>query len=121
MDVAFETNMGKVEVRLHFPITKKIKRQIQSAIKTGLAEGSQFENVNKLLKTLKSEDPVMGTPRGALLAYKHAKDWTQKVLSEKTGISQPDISKMLNGKRSIGLHAAKKLGKAFGIDYHKFI
>lgn len=121
MNLAFKTNRGKVELKIHFPVSQKTKRHLRLAIENELAGESEFINADRLLKTLKDQDPTIGTPQGALLAYKHSRGWTQKTLSEKTGISQPDISKMLSNKRPIGLQAAKKLAKAFGVDYRRFV
>lgn len=42
---------------------------------------------------------------------------TQKELSAKTGIEQADLSKMENGKLSIGRERARRLADALQIDY----
>lgn len=46
---------------------------------------------------------------------------SQKKLAEKTGISQDNISKIENGKRTVGEKVAKKLAKALRIDYRLFL
>lgn len=42
---------------------------------------------------------------------------TQKNLAEKTGIEQADLSKMENGKISIGRERAKRIAKVLNVDY----
>lgn len=121
MTVNIVTNFGKVEVKARFPISAVMKQKIRLAIEETQKEKPEFADAGELVKKLKEKDPVIGTPRGALLAYMNSRGWTQQALSVKAGISQPDISKMIGGKRPIGLQAAKKLGKAFGVDYRKFV
>lgn len=42
---------------------------------------------------------------------------TQKELARLSGVSQENISRIENGKRSVGKAVAKKLAKALNIDY----
>lgn len=46
---------------------------------------------------------------------------SQKKLAEITGISQENISKMENGKRTVGEKVAKTLAKALHLDYRLFL
>lgn len=46
---------------------------------------------------------------------------SQKKLAEKTGISQENISKIENGKRTVGEKVAKILAKELNIDYRLFL
>lgn len=46
---------------------------------------------------------------------------TMQVLAKKTGIAQPNLSAMENGKRPIGIATAKRLAKSLGIDYHALL
>ena len=116
MTVAIRTNLGRIELKADFPINKKMREKIRFAI-----EEAEFADATDLVKELQKGDPTIGTPQGAILAYMNSRGWTQNELSERSGITQPDISKMMRGKRAIGTHAAKKLGKAFGVDYRKFL
>ena len=47
--------------------------------------------------------------------------WTQRELSEKTGIAIPNISLMEAGKRPIGARTAKKLAEALNCDAGDFL
>ena len=53
----------------------------------------------------------------ALRGARYREGLSQKELAKRTGISQENISKMENGKRSIGDTVAKKLAKALHIDF----
>lgn len=59
---------------------------------------------------------------GAILRGARAKEGlTQKDLAAKTGIEQADLSKMENGKLTIGRERAKRLGVVLKIDYRVFL
>lgn len=57
----------------------------------------------------------------ALRAYRTREGFTQRQLSEKSGIPQRHISEMENNKRSIGKERAKVLAKALNVDYRVFL
>lgn len=121
MTISVQTEKGKLKVISAFALSSSLRKKISQALKEVVEEEAQFQNIDELLNKLRKKDSVIGTSQGALIAYKTSKGWTQEELSKRTGISQADISKMINGKRSIGLAVAKKLGGAFGVDYRKFI
>ena len=59
---------------------------------------------------------------GSILRGARAKEGlTQEELAEKAGIEQADLSKMENGKLSIGRERAKRLGEVLRIDYRLFL
>ena len=55
-------------------------------------------------------------PCDHLVIRRENKGWTQRELSEKTGIAIPNISLMEAGKRPIGARTAKQLAEALGCD-----
>ncbi len=112
------TEMGTLKVIPGFQVSRYVRKKIEESLRTALED---VKPVEELLAKLKKNDPVIGTPRGSLIAYMTGQSWTQKKLAKNTGISQADISKMVNGKRTIGPIVAKKLAKAFGVDYRKFL
>ncbi|MDY0301468.1 MAG: helix-turn-helix transcriptional regulator [Trichlorobacter sp.] len=57
----------------------------------------------------------------SLRAYRTREGFTQKHLSELTGIPQHHISEMENGKRGIGKERAKKLAAALNCDYRQLL
>ena len=61
------------------------------------------------------------TPAGHLVVRRENKGWTQKELSEHTGVAIPNISLMEAGKRPIGARIAKKLAEALDCDVSDFI
>ena len=118
MAIDVTTAKGMIKIIPAFPVSMSLRKKIEQSIRLVVDD---VKPVDVLLKKIKEDDPVAGTPRGALIAYMTGQSWTQKKLAKKTGISQADISKMINGKRPIGLAVAKKLGKAFGVEYHRFL
>ena len=56
-----------------------------------------------------------------LRGYRSREDFTQKQLSEITGIPQRHISELENGKRQPGKEWAKKLAAALNCDYRLFL
>jgi plasmid maintenance system antidote protein VapI len=60
-------------------------------------------------------------PADMLFACRDNLGWSQRHLSEITGIPQRHISEMENGKRPIGKETARKLAEAFGISYRAFL
>ena len=53
----------------------------------------------------------------ALRGARYREGISQKELAKRTGISQENISRMENGKRSVGEQVAKKLAKVLRIDF----
>lgn len=62
-------------------------------------------------------------PRNAvyLRGIRTRENMSQAELSKKTGIAVSNISKLENGARKITEPMAKKLGKALGVDFKKFL
>jgi len=56
-----------------------------------------------------------------LRGYRSREDFTQKQLSEMTGIPQRHISELEHGKRQAGKEWAKKLAAALNCDYRRFL
>lgn len=62
------------------------------------------------------------TEAGALLlGTRHRERLSQKEFSKRIEVTQSDLSKMENGKRSIGKIVAKRIEKEFGVDYRYFL
>ncbi len=68
-------------------------------------------------KLAKDDIAKYGKAGIALRGARYREGLSQKELAKRTGISQDNISKMENGKRSIGEKVAKKLAKALRIDF----
>lgn len=118
MTINVSTEKGQLKVISAFRVSRALKKRIEESLRMVVDD---IKPIGPLLEKIKKEDPVIGTPQGSLIAHMTGQAWTQKKLAQKTGISQADISKMTNGKRVIGPIVAKKLGKAFGVDYRKFL
>lgn len=56
-----------------------------------------------------------------ILGLRKSKNWTQKELSEKSGISRASISLMEIGKDSPGLENSYKLAITFGVELNDIL
>lgn len=56
-----------------------------------------------------------------LRGMRYRESLSQKELAKASSVSQNEISKIENGKRTIGKKVAKRLAKALGIDYQLLI
>lgn len=62
------------------------------------------------------------TQAGALLrGIRHREGLSQKEFAKRIEVTQSDLSKMENGKRSIGKIVAKRIEEEFGTDYRYFL
>ncbi len=118
MTIKVVTELGEVKVIPAFPISARIKKEIQESLRRVISE---IRPIEELQQKIKGRFPVAGTPRGALSAYMTSRGMTQMQLGKKAGIPQGNISQMISGKRPIGPAMAKKLGKALGVDYRRFL
>jgi DNA-binding XRE family transcriptional regulator len=116
---------SRIKVVIVTPVSKKVS-YINS------------ENVGKLEAFLKKYSEEDDTPvawevlaKERLEKYKKAglvlrgmryrESMSQKELAQKSGVSQNEISKIENGKRTIGIKVATKLAEALNIDYRLLI
>lgn len=60
-------------------------------------------------------------PGITIRVYRGNRGWTLAELAEKTGIAESHLSAMENRKRGVGKVTATRLGKAFGMDYRRFL
>src|SRR5262249_29181492 len=120
MTINIMTSTGEFKVITPVPLARGLKKKIERSLRAVIAEEAS-KPVGDLLKKLKAEDPAIGTPRGALIAYMTGQGWSQYRLSKTSGIPQGHISQMVAGKRSIGPKIAKKFGEVFGVDYKRFL
>lgn len=118
MTLNITTSLGTIKVTPRFKVSARIMKKITESLRIAVDEAKP---VDDLLAKIKRNIPWADTPRGALVAYMTGQAWTQKKLAKTTGIPQGNISQMVGGKRPIGPATAKKLAKAFGIDYRKFL
>lgn len=112
------TSIGVFKIIPPPKISKRLQKKIEESLRSAVDEAKA---VDDLLAKIKKRTPWVDSPRGALVAYMTGQSWTQKSLAKATGIPQGNISQMVAGKRPIGPATAKKLAKALGVDYRKFL
>jgi ribosome-binding protein aMBF1 (putative translation factor) len=61
------------------------------------------------------------TPGKLVRAYRARADLSLVQLAEMIGTKYPNLSAIENDRRAIGLVLARKLGKALGVEYRKFL
>lgn len=118
MTLNIDTSLGNIKVTPQFKLSKKLLKKIEEGLRMAVGD---VKPVEELLAKIKKGIPWADTPRGSLVAYMTGQSWTQKRLAKTTGIPQGNISAMVAGKRPIGPVIAKKLAKALGVDYRKFL
>jgi hypothetical protein len=104
---------------LHFKVhpvnVERIKRYVES-VEPVDEEGSITAD-----EFFEKYFPGESKPGVCLRSARNTRDFTQKQLSELTGIPQRHISEMEHGKRTIGRERAKILAKALDVDYRVFL
>ncbi len=118
MTLNINTSLGIIKVTPRFKVSPRIRKKIEESLRLAVDEAKP---VDDLLAKIKKNIPWADTPRGSLVAYMTGQSWTQKKLAKATDIPQGNISQMVSGKRPIGPTTARKLAKAFGVDYRKFL
>lgn len=66
-----------------------------------------------------SEDRIQKYKKAGIIlrGARYREDISQKKLAEQSGVNQNEISKIENGKRTVGEKVAKRLAKVLNIDY----
>jgi ribosome-binding protein aMBF1 (putative translation factor) len=83
---------------------------------------SKVMHDNVLPETVFSKIENKYTKVGVLLrGARHREGLTQAEMAKKINVSQADLSKMENGKRSIGKVIAKRIEKILGVNYRYFL
>jgi len=117
------------------PRTKAIRIDVEGRTFVGLR--SKFKKLEKYMLELgfyedeepgvpwrevfKDEIQKYGEPGLTLKGSRYKEGMTQAELAEKAGITQYNLSRMENGKRSIGKEMAKRFAKVFKTDYRIFL
>ena len=95
-----------------------IPKQEKNAILTLIMHMAEKPDNNNPFTDLEKE-----LPKSALIlrGARKKEGLSQKDLSKKTGIAVPNISKMENGGRNIGLHVAKKFARVLKVSHKIFL
>ena len=70
---------------------------------------------------LQKEFVALKTPGKLVRAYRARAGLSLVQLAEMIGTKYPNLSAIENDRRAIGLTLARKLGKALGVEYQKFL
>jgi len=118
---AYQVRTHKPKVLMSFTgICKRLLSCVFQKWLTSVQPKKAIKNGNKTIEEVFPELQYNRT--GVLLrGYRSREDFTQKQLSEMTGIPQRHISELENGKRQPGKDWAKKLATALNCDYRLFL
>ena len=87
----------------------------------GPLESSSWEEATPWRELAKDEIKKYTEAGMALRGARYRESLSQKALAKLCGISQDNLSRMENGKRTIGTKLAKRLGKVLHVDYRLFL
>lgn len=115
---------GKKKHHYKIPYNQITQEQLQNLIESSETHENLISPWNEAIPWEKVALPRIAryTERGLVLrGARYREGLSQKELARRTGISQDNISKMENGKRSIGEKTAKTLAAALNVDYKMFL
>ena len=111
---------GKISfIPSHISHAKILK--IERELKKIISASKDYMSASEMRALLKKKDPLIGTPGGAIRAYRAREGLTQSELAKKSGVRQSHLSEMEQNKRAIGVKVAEKLAKILKCDYRRFL
>ena len=118
--IKIEGEAGKISfVPSHISHAKILK--IERELKKIISASEDYMSAAEMRSILKKKDTLIGTPGGAIKAYRSRGGLTQHTLAKKARIRQSHLSEMEQNKRSIGVKVAQKLAKVLKCDYRRFL
>ena len=118
--IKIEGESGKISfIPSHISHAKVL--EIERALKKIISASKDYMSASDMRAILKKKDPLMGTPGGAIRAYRTREGLTQLVLAKKYGVRQSHLSEMEQNKRPIGVKVAKKLAKDLKCNYQRLL
>ncbi len=102
--------MNKQQIHSYLPLVAV--REINAVIRKYSGDDSTHWSI-----VAKEDIAKRGQSGMVLRGARYRENMSQKELAAKSGVSQENISRIENGKRSVGEKVAKKLAKALKINY----
>ena len=104
-------------------VPKEQEKAVKDFFRTTLERLEEIMTVpaSVVQKELRKKNTMMGTPAGALKAYRLREGLSQAELAKKAGLKQHHISEMEKGKRGIGAKSAKALAKVLNCKLEKLL
>lgn len=109
-----------LEYRIH-EIEKQLKNLLSEKEKNKKKIEDEYVDADVVISELKKQDSLIGTPGGAIKAYRAREGLTQVQLAKKCKLRQSHLSEMERNKRPIGLKVAKKIAKVLKCDYRRLV
>lgn len=118
--IRIEGEAGRIQfVPFHISHAKILK--IEKALRKLVEASEDYMTADEMHALLKKNDPLIGTPGGAIRAYRLREELTQADLAKKSGVKQGHISEMEQNRRPIGVKVAKRLAKVLRCNYRRFL
>ena len=102
-----------------FIVSEEKARAIEVLLREPL--GSRSDELIDIGKVFPDLDDPKKLPAITFRGIRAKTGLTQQEVADKLGITQAEISKIESGKRAIGKRLAKRIEKAFEIDYRRFL
>ncbi len=102
-----------------FLVSEEKARAIETLLTdTPASKGSEYIDIGEVFPDLNNPEKL---PAITFRGIRAKTGLTQKEVAERLAITQAEVSKIENGKRSIGKALAKRIEKEFKIDYRRFL
>lgn len=118
--IHIEGRAGKVNY-IPSNVSKGVISKVEADLRKAVSAHTDYMNASEIKSILKQRNPLVGTPGGALKAYRLREDMTQREFAKKAKIEQSHLSEMENNQRPIGMKMAKKLAKILNCDYRRLL
>lgn len=116
--IHIEGMAGKVDY-IPSNISKGVIKKVKADLRRAVSAHTDYMSTSEIKSILKQGNPLVGTPGGALRAYRLREDMTQQEFAQKAKIKQSHLSEMENNQRPIGMKMAKKLARILNCDYRR--
>ncbi|MBI2346768.1 MAG: helix-turn-helix transcriptional regulator [Deltaproteobacteria bacterium] len=118
--ISIEGEAGRIHfVPSHISHAKILK--IEKALRKLVEASKDYMTTDEMRSILSKKDPLIGTPGGAIRAYRLREDILQTELAKKSRIRQGHLSEMEQNRRPVGVKVAKRLAKVLRCDYRRFL
>lgn len=118
--IRIEGEAGRVQfIPSHISHAKILK--IEKVLRRLVEASEDYMTADEMHTILKKNDPLIGTPGGAIRAYRLREELTQAELAKKSGVRQGHLSEMEQNRRPIGVKVAKRLAKVLRCNYRRFL
>jgi DNA-binding XRE family transcriptional regulator len=115
-----DNNRAVINLELPAEVAARTAEAIRHLLAFGGQEVQWLDEEGEPFLSVEEVFPEM-CPAMVLRGFRGKNDMTQAEFAERVGITQHHVSEMENGKRSITIDMAKRIGQAFNVSYKLFL